>query len=105
MDIDEDEEIDLGAMDADAEEDGEPYVVDLFPFAKPIKYYENVLSTVCHCETAPFMVVMSRSAHPGALIGGRSKGLEVIAYFSGVPAHNFNHGQALLEAGAEYGVG
>ena len=98
MDIDEDEEIDLGAMDVDAADDGEPYVVDLFPFAKPIKYYENVLSTVCHCETAPFLVVLSRSAHPGVLIGGRAKGLEVIAYFPGVHAHNYNHGQALLES-------
>ena len=71
---------------------------ELFPFAKPIKYYENVLSTVCHCETAPFLVVMSRSAHPGSVIGGRAKGLEVIAYFPGMAAHNFNHGQALLES-------
>ena len=41
MDIDEDEEIELGAaMDVDAagDDDGEPYMVDLFPFAKPIKH-------------------------------------------------------------------
>ena len=64
MDIDEDEEIELGGMDVDAADDGEPY-------------------TVCHCETAPFLVLMSRSAHPGALIGGRAKKLEVIAYMDG----------------------
>ena len=81
MDIDEDEEIDLAAqaqapaaMDVDAADDGEPYVVDVFTFAKPIKYYESVLSAVCHCETAPFMVLLSRSAHPGALIAGRTNG-------------------------------
>ena len=101
MDIDEDDEIELAAaMDVDAAggEDAEPYMVDLFPFAKPIKYYENMLSTVCHCETAPFLVLLSRSAHPCAVIGGRPKGLEVIAYYGGVQAHNFNHGQALLES-------
>ena len=77
MDVDEDDEIELGAaMDVDAAggEDAEPYMVVLFPFAKPIKYYENMVSTVCHCETAPFLVLLSRSAHPGAVIGGRAKG-------------------------------
>ena len=101
MDVDEDDEIELGAtMDVDAAggEDAEPYMVELFPFAKPIKYYENMLSTICHCETAPFLELLSRSAHPGAVIGGRAKGLEVIAYYGGVQTHNFNHGQALLES-------
>ena len=43
MDIDEDDEIELGAameIDVAPDDGGEPCMVELFPFAKPIKYYK-----------------------------------------------------------------
>ena len=53
MDIDEDDEIELGAameIDVAPDDEGEPYMVDLFPFAKPIKYYE-----ICYRQFATAM--------------------------------------------------
>ncbi len=73
------------------------YLVDLFPFARPVSHYVGVLKNVCRAESASHLVLLSRTAHPAALVAGRECGLEVTAFFGGVRQHSVAHGQALLE--------
>ncbi len=74
-----------------------PYLVDLFPFARPIAHYVGILRDVCHAESASHLAVISRTGHPAALIAGRECGLEVFGLFNGVKPHGLAHGKVLLE--------
>jgi hypothetical protein len=73
------------------------YLVDLFPFGRPIAHYATILTQVCHAESAAHLAVVSRAGHPACLIAGRDCGLEVFALLHGVKPHGLAHGKELLE--------
>jgi hypothetical protein len=70
---------------------------NLFPFAAPRALHTRVLHEIGHSHTRTHLVIITRTAHPGAIIAGRDAGLKVIALILGASAHCVSHGAALLK--------
>ena len=68
---------------------GDPYLVDLFPFARPIRHYKDILIQVCHSDSAAHLVLVSRTGHPGLLVAARDVNLEIFALMHNVKQHGF----------------
>ena len=72
-------------------------MVDLFTFSRPISYYTSLFKDLLQLPSASLMIVLSRTAHPGAMIAARLQGLDVIGGLFGVKAHSAKHGKQLME--------
>ena len=69
----------------------------VFPFGRARRWAELVLSKIALAHTGSLLVVVSRSAHPGIVLGARPQMLKSIWYLPGVREHSVNHGKHLLE--------
>ncbi len=73
------------------------YLVELFPFARPVQHYVRLLQELGKPETAYALIAFSRTAHPGLTVA--AKALQVPAYVHvGAKAHSFKHGEELMRA-------
>ena len=70
---------------------------NLHVFAKPCRYYSRILLEVADAARANHFLYLSRTSHPGALVGARDVGMEVHALIEGPKEHSINHGFELLE--------
>lgn len=82
----------------DAPGEGKRYLVDLFPFSRPISHYSEILTKICLADRHAHLLALSRTSHPSLLIAGREAGLEVFSLMHGLRQHGLAHGRALLES-------
>ena len=54
--------------DADGGERKRDYLIDLWPFAQPTKFYEELVQTLCKADAANVGILASGSAHPSAWV-------------------------------------
>ena len=82
---------------ADDDKGQDDRATNLFAYAAPLAVHKKVLSQICAVHARTHLIVLTRSAHPGLLVAGRSFGLKVVAFVDGVTKHSLGHGSLLLK--------
>ncbi len=90
---DEAEESILKKADASKEDDQRDYIVELFPFGRPVAVYESILRW--NGSTPEVVVVLSSSAHPSPWVASRLMGAESLVCTKGFSTHSFGHGKEI----------
>eukprot|EP00974_Lingulodinium_polyedra_P086407 8372130-Lingulodinium_polyedra.AAC.1 len=72
-------------------------VLNLFPFARPVAWYKKMITDLLKGANCSHLLVLSRTAHPGALFVGRELHLEVVALQLGISPRARGHADQLLK--------
>jgi len=72
------------------------YTLDLWTYADPISYYEQIFSSMGGAGPGGIIIVCQRTCHPAAWVAARRQGQEVVVYTARLPPHSFAHGKTLF---------
>jgi hypothetical protein len=77
-------------------ENGGLVATKIFCLAHPIAFYCKLFNDVLGARGARHCVLLTRTAHPAAIVAARRFGLSVTAYITGASPHSLYHGRELL---------
>ena len=70
------------------------YIIDLFPYTRPVSFYTGVLTQVL--GQSSLVVLMTTSAHPGAVLAARAQAAEVIWLVDRPRQHSIELGREIM---------
>ncbi|CAE7467364.1 unnamed protein product [Symbiodinium sp. CCMP2592] len=80
------------AADAGTKRD---YIIDLFPFTRPMSFYAGVFTQILGQST--LVVIMSSSAHPGPVLAARAQSSQVVWLLDRPRKHSVAHGRQIMQ--------
>ena len=77
-----------------ATEQKRDYIIDLFPFTRPMSFYAGVFTQILgQCS---LVVLMTSSAHPGPVLAARAQASDVIWLLDRPRKHSIAHGREIM---------